>query len=63
MFTVTLNGANRLDVELDGKLDSAAMQAALDEMVEKAKPMENGVVLYRIGDFNLPTLGAIGVEL
>lgn len=41
MFTVTLNGANRLDVYIDGELDSAAMQAALDEMVEKAKPIES----------------------
>ena len=35
MFTVTLNGANRVDVDMDGKLDSTAMQAALDKMVEK----------------------------
>ena len=63
MFRVTPNGANRLDIEFSGKLDSDDMKAAIDDMVSKAKDIEHGRMLYRIGDFKLPTLGAIGVEL
>jgi hypothetical protein len=63
MFRVTPNGANRLDIEFSGKLDSDDMKAAIDDMVGKAEDIEHGRMLYRIGDFKLPTLGAIGVEL
>ncbi|MCD6268644.1 MAG: STAS/SEC14 domain-containing protein [Deltaproteobacteria bacterium] len=63
MFKVTLNGANRLDIELSGKLDADEMKIALDELVDKSKNIENGRMLYEIIDFHLPSLGAIGVEL
>jgi hypothetical protein len=62
MFNVVRNGANRIDIEFGGKLDSAEMKLALDELVDKSKGIEHGRMLYRIGDFDLPTLGAIGVE-
>lgn len=63
MFQVTRRGVNRLDVEFSGKLDSDAMKAALDDLSFKAEGIEQGRMCYRIGDFDLPTLGAIGVEL
>jgi len=63
MFKVVRNGANRLDIELSGKLDSNDMKVALDELLSNAKDIKHGRMLYRIGDFDLPTLGAIGVEL
>ncbi len=63
MFKVTSNGANRLDIELSGKLDADEMKIALDELVDKSKDIENGRMLYEIIDFHLPSLGAIGVEL
>ncbi len=63
MFNVTRKGDNRLDIELTGKLDSDAMKVALDELVAKGEGIENGRMFYRIGDFDMPTLGAIGVEL
>ena len=62
MFSVTPNGPNRVDIVLDGKLDSDAMKVALDELVENTKDIKNGRMLYRIGDFHLPTLGAIAIE-
>jgi len=62
MFTVTPNGANRVDIEFTGKLDSDAMKSALDELVSKTEGIENGRMLYRVGDFKLPTLGAIAIE-
>jgi hypothetical protein len=63
MFTVTPNGPNRVDIELSGKLDEAAMEVALDELIAQTKDIAHGRMLYRIGDFKLPTLGAIKVEL
>jgi len=39
------------------------MKVALADLINKSQGMENGTMLYRIGDFDLPTLGAIGVEL
>jgi hypothetical protein len=63
MYSVIPNGRNRLDVELSGKLDRAGMRVALDELISKAEKIEHGRLLFRIPEFDLPTLGAIGVEL
>ncbi len=63
MFNVEIIGTDRLDIEFGGKLNSDDMKAALDELVGKSKNIKNGKMLYRIGDFDLPTLGAIGVEI
>ncbi len=62
MFKVTKNGPNRVDIEFSGKLDSDDMKIALDELLEKTAGIEHGRMLYRVGDFKIPTLGAIGVE-
>jgi hypothetical protein len=63
MFKVIPNGPNRLDIEFSGKLNSEEMKIALDELLEKSKDIQNGTMLYEITDFQLPSLGAIGVEL
>ena len=63
MFRVTNNGTNRLDIELSGKLNAEDMKIAIDELVIKSKDIENGKMLYEIIDFNLPSLGAIAIEL
>ena len=63
MFKVVPNGLNRLDLEFGGKLDSDDMRAALDELVRQSVSIESGRMLYRIGDFEFPTLGALVVEL
>lgn len=63
MFTVEANGPNRVDIQLSGKLDAEAMKVALDDLIGKTKDIEHGTMLYEIGDFDIPTLGAIGVEL
>ena len=62
MLTVEQNGENRLDLELSGKIDAEAMKVALAELTNKSQGMKNGTMLYRIRDFDFPTLGAIGVE-
>ena len=63
MFKIVENGMNRLDIELSGKLDAESMNVALDEIARKSENIENGKMLYVITDFQLPTLGAIGIEL
>lgn len=62
MFRVTLNGMNRLDIEMSGKLNTEEMISALDELVSKSKNIENGKMLYDVIDFHLPSLGAIAIE-
>lgn len=62
MFTVEQNGDNRLDLAFSGKLDNETMKAGLDDLLIKAEGLEHGVMLYRVGNFDLPTFGAIGVE-
>ena len=62
MFKVVENGLNRLDIEMSGRLDVESMKVALDELASKSENIENGKMLYVIIDFQLPTLGAIGIE-
>ena len=62
MFKIMQNGVNRLDIELSGKLDAEDMKIVLDELVSKSKKINNGKMLYKIVDFHIPSLGAIGIE-
>lgn len=59
MFKIERAAQTRLDIEMSGKLDSAGMARALDELVEKSEGIENGEMLYDVIDYYLPTLGAI----
>jgi len=63
MFTVRKTAPNRLDLEFSGKLDADGMRRALDDLMAKSDGIEHGCILYRIADFDLPSFGAIGVEL
>lgn len=63
MFNVKAIGADRVDIEVGGKLDSEEMKLGLDELSSKVKGIKHGRMLYRLRDFEFPTLGAIGEEL
>lgn len=63
MFKIERVGEDRLDIEMSGKLDSAGMAQALDELVEKSEGITNGKMLYDVIDYQLPSLGAITLEL
>ncbi|MAL90861.1 MAG: hypothetical protein CMK94_04850 [Pseudomonas sp.] len=63
MFRVTRVAPDRIDVILSGRLDSDAMRAALDDLLFKSEGINHGRMLYRIDEFDLPTLGAVTVEL
>ncbi len=62
MFRVFPNGDSRIDIEVSGQVDGDDMQTALDELIAQAASVDHGVMLYRIKDFELPTLGALAVE-
>ncbi|KLI63354.1 hypothetical protein AAV99_10280 [Aurantiacibacter marinus] len=62
MFKVTKRSDNRVDIDFDGPLDADGMRIAMEELLAKSQDVENGRMLYRIGDFKMPTLGALAVE-
>jgi hypothetical protein len=47
MFQITRTG-NRLDIDLQGKLDRGQMAAALEEFEVKSAGIEHGVMRYRM---------------
>ena len=63
MFKITQNGINRLDIEMSGKLNADEMKTVLDELISKSKNIENGKMLYDVIDYNLPSLGALLIEI
>ncbi len=63
MFKIVENGPNRLDIEMNGKLDARSMRTALDELISKSASITNGRMLYVINDFQLPTISATVIEL
>ena len=62
MFKVKINGTDRLDIEMSGKLETDDMKAALDDLVAKAEHIENGKMFYDVIDYHLPSFGAIVIE-
>lgn len=63
MLKVIKRSKNRLDLELSGPLDSKLMKIGLEDLLEKAQGIERGKMLYSILDFEIPTAGALGIEL
>lgn len=63
MLKITKLSADRVDVEMSGKIDAIEMAVALDGLIEQSQDVSGGKMLYKISDFSLPTLGAIGVEI
>lgn len=63
MFNVRITGANRVDLEFSGKIDSEGMRQILEGFDAKLEGMQNVRMLYRIEDFQMPTLGAMMVKL
>lgn len=51
-----------MDIELSEKLNSEEMKAALDELEEQSRDMENGLMLYDIINFHIPSMGALAIE-
>ncbi len=62
MLNVSKPEANRLDLEFSGHLDAEAMRLAIDTLVENSQGISNGKMLYKILDFQMPTMAALVVE-
>lgn len=62
MFKVARVGANRLEIEISGKLDADGMREAIDTLREQSSGIENGTMLYDVVDYHLPSLAAIAIE-
>jgi len=63
MFKVIENGANRIDIELNGKLNSESMKVAIEDLLRSSMHIEHGTMLYRIEEFDIPTFSALAMEL
>ena len=63
MIKIERFSEDRLDIVMSGKLDSEGMAKVLDELAEKSEGIENGKMLYDVIDYQLPSLGAITLEL
>lgn len=63
MLTVRKTTRNRIDLTLDGKLDDAEMMAGLEALIASLVDVENGVMMYRIRNFTMPSFGALTAEL
>lgn len=63
MLRISKPSADRLDLELSGDLDREAMQAGLDDLIEQSMDITHGKMHYKVLDFEMPTMGALAVEL
>lgn len=63
MLLVAKPEPNRLDVELSAVLDGDMMAAGLDQMLEQSKDVTNGVMMFKIPTFAIPTGGAMMAEM
>lgn len=62
MLEIKKVSENRVDLRLEGRLDSAEMRTALDELSAQSDGVQDGVMLYEIDEFKMPTPAAIAVE-
>ena len=62
MLKITKPSSDRLDIDLSGALNADAMRAGLDSLIEKSDGITHGKMLYRVSDFEMPSLGALAVE-
>lgn len=63
MLKIEKESENLVRLELSGQLDSTEMELGLNQLIEATQDMKNGKMLYFIDDFEIPTLGALMVEL
>ena len=62
MLNITKPSKNRVDIELSGVLDANAMREGLDKLIEQSEDVNAGKMLYRISNFEFPTVGALAQE-
>lgn len=60
---VERSGKNRLDIVMTGRIDSDAMSEVLQELIDKSEGIKDGKMMFDVVDYQMPTLGAMMVEL
>jgi hypothetical protein len=63
MIDLNRSSANQIDIEFDGDISPEEMEVVLTDFIAMAKEIQSGKLLYKIQDFELPSLKAIGVKL
>jgi hypothetical protein len=63
MLSVSKSATDRINIELSGALDADEMRTALDQLITASEGISKGKLFYTISDFEMPTLGAMAVEL
>ena len=63
MLKITKVSDDRIDIDLQNGIDSIEMSTGLDRLLAEAAEISHGKMLYRISNFEMPTLGALMVEL
>lgn len=63
MLQITKKSDTRIDIDLEGTIDADAMRDGLDKLFAASDGVTHGRMLYRITNFSLPTMAAIGVEM
>jgi len=63
MLNVLKTAPDRIEIELMGPLGVDEMRAALEELFSVSEGMEKANILYKISDFEMPTLGAMAIEV
>ena len=51
-----------INIEVDGEIDAGAMEVGLNKLFDLCEDMQGGKLFYRITNFKMPTLAALGVE-
>jgi hypothetical protein len=63
LLNISKPSVDRVDIALSGALNADTMRLALDQLIQASESVTHGKMLYKISDFEMPTLGAMAVEL
>ena len=63
MLKITKPSPNRMDIHVAGAIGTEQMREGLDSLISQAEDMRNGKLFYKIVDFEMPSMGALAVEL
>ncbi|MCO4849036.1 MAG: STAS/SEC14 domain-containing protein [Yoonia sp.] len=62
MFTVTRVSDNRINLDIQGKIDATQMASGLSKLFTLSEGFQKGVMLYRIEGFKWPAFDAVMAE-
>ena len=63
MLKISKPKPNRIEMEINGRLETEELAEALDELLELSVDVSSGLMVQRIKGFNFPDLGSFSVGL